>query len=38
MFASNTYIEQNENIKAEEFAKKFFDNLNKEKVHTDTLI
>ncbi|EKE28407.1 MAG: hypothetical protein ACD_3C00062G0002 [uncultured bacterium (gcode 4)] len=38
MFASNTYLEQNENIKAEEFAKKFFDTLAKDKIHTDTFI
>ena len=38
MFASNTYIEQNQNIKAEEFAKKFFDNLSKEKINIDTYL
>ncbi len=38
MFASNTHLEQNENIRAEEFAKKFFDNLNKNKIHIDMLI
>ena len=38
MFASNTYLEQNENIRSEEFAKKFFDTLLKDRIHTDTLI
>ncbi|EKE26641.1 MAG: hypothetical protein ACD_4C00210G0002 [uncultured bacterium (gcode 4)] len=38
MFASNTYLEQNENIVAWEFAKNFFDWLKKEKIHIDTFI
>lgn len=38
MFASNTYLEQNENIKASEFATNFFDKLKKDKIHIDTFI
>ena len=38
MFASNTYLEQNENIKASEFATSFFSKLKKDKIHIDTFI
>lgn len=38
LFASNTHLEQNENIIAAEFAQEFFIKLKKDKIYIDTLI
>gem|GEM_PF-5549037 len=38
LFASNTYLEQNENIVASEYAQNFFKNLGRLKIFTDVLL